>query len=269
MSLHYEEALDHYRRAYEKTQNPALLYNMGRAYQGLGDYPKALDSLEAFAEKAPPELKARVAGLDSLLADLGKRVATVIVSAPIPGAEIRLGNKFVGVTKTGQTILRVNVGPQTMTVSHKDYFPFEKLLTPKAGKIETVEANMASRSAGGLVVVGSPVTGAEVSFDGSPVGNVPTEIQAKAGQHRLVLRRSGYEPVEASVVLAAGERKEVNIPMVVHETITGKWWFWTGVGVIVAAGAVALVIAETTEKGPGSGTIAPGTVKAQGFTISF
>lgn len=269
VSLHYDDALVHYRLAYEKTKSPAILYNMGRAYQALGDYPRSLESLEAFAEKAPPELKARVAGLDSLIAELGKRVATVIIAAPVAGAEIRFGNKVVATTKTGQTIVRTNVGAQTLTVTHKDYFPFEKTLTLVSGKIETVEANMASRSAGGLVVVSSPIAGADVSFDGASAGNVPTEIPAKPGQHHVVLRRDGYEPAEASIVLAAGERKEVKVPMVVHETITGKWWFWTGVGVVVAGAAIAIVIAETTEKSPGAGTIAPGTVKAQGFTIRF
>ena len=191
VGLHYEEALGHYRRAYEKTQNPALLYNMGRAYQGLGDYPRALDSLEAFAEKAPPELKARVAGLDSLIADLGKRVATVIVSAPVAGAEIRFGNKVVGLTKSGQTIVRVNIGTQTLTVTHKDYFPFEKSLTLQSGKIETVEASMASRSAGGLLVVSSPVTGAAVSFDGSALQTHSRSIGEQIAKTIHSLRSGG------------------------------------------------------------------------------
>ena len=132
VALRYTEALTYYRRAYDATKSPALLYNMGRAYEGLAEFPKALDALEEFTEKAPPELKARVPKLDELVADVRKRVATMIVSAPVAGAEIRLGNKVLGSTKPGQTVFRVNAGPQTLTVSHRDYFPFERPLALEA-----------------------------------------------------------------------------------------------------------------------------------------
>jgi hypothetical protein len=269
VALRYEEALAHYRRAYDLSANPALLYNMGRAYEGLGEFPKALDALEGFVEKAPPELKARVPKLETLVNDVRNRVATIIVSAPIAGAEIRLGNKVVGTTRQGQTILRVNAGAQVMSVTHKDYFPFERPLGLTAGKIETVDAQLASRSAGALLVVSSPISGAEVAVDGQTFGNVPAEVAAKPGQHRITLRRDGYDPAETSVVVIAGERKEVSIPMAVHETIAGKWWFWTGIGVVVAAGAVIGIVAATTEKDPTAGTIPPGTVKAESWGIRF
>ncbi len=269
VALRYEEALAHYRRAYEANKNPALLYNMGRAHEGLSDFPNALDALEEFAEKAPPEMKARVPKLDSLINDVRSRVSTVIVSAPIAGAEIRLGNKVVGTTRQGQTILRVNAGAQMMSVTHPDYFPVERPLALVAGKIETVDVPLASRSAGALLIVTSTVSGAEVAIDGKTYGNVPVEAAMKPGQHSISLHRSGYDPTETSVVVIAGERKEVGVPMGVHETITGKWWFWTGIGIVVSAGAVLAIVAATTERSPTAGSIPPGTVKAQAWGIRF
>lgn len=269
VALRYTEALTYYRRAYDATKSPALLYNMGRAYEGLAEFPKALDALEEFTEKAPPELKARVPKLDELVADVRKRVATMIVSAPIAGAEIRLGNKVLGTTKPGQTVFRVNAGPQTLTVSHRDYFPFERPVALEANKIETVDVVLASRSAEALLHVTSPVTGAAVAVDGKSIGNVPAETPMKPGQHRIALSRDGYDPAETSVVLIAGERKDVDIPMAVHDTITKKWWFWTGIGVVLVAGGIATYIALTTEKDPSSGTIPPGTVKAESWGFRF
>jgi hypothetical protein len=269
VALRYEEALTFYKRAYEVNKSPALLYNMGRAFEGLADFPKALDALEEFVEKATPELKARVPKLDALVTDVRNHVATMIVSAQVQGAEIRLGNKVIGTTKPGQTIIRVNAGPQTLSVSHKDYFPFERQLTLAAAKIETVDIVLAARSEQALLKITSPVTGAAVSVDGKVAGNVPVEAPLKPGQHRIALRRDGYDPAETSVVVAAGENKEVNIPMAVHETITSKWWFWTGIGVVVVAGTIAAIIVATTEKSPSSGTIAPGTVKADSWGIRF
>lgn len=269
IALRYQEALAHYRKAYEATKNPALLYNMGRAYEGLAEFPKALEALEEFVDKASPDLKARVPKLDDLVNDVRNRVATMILSTPVSGAEIRLGNKVLGNTKPGQTIFRVNAGAQQLTVTHKDYFPFERTLALAPGKIEAVDIVLASRSEGALLRVLSPVTGAAVTIDGNAVGNVPAESPIKPGQHRIALRRDGYDPAETSVVVAAGENKEVNIPMAVHETITGKWWFWTGIGIVLVAGGIAIYAVATTEKDPSSGTIPPGTVKAEGWGFRF
>ncbi len=269
VALRYEEALAHYRQAYEANKSPALLYNMGRAYEGLADFPKALDALEEFSEKAPPDLKARVPKLDSLLSDLRKRVATIIVSCPVAGAEVRLGSKVIGATREGQTVLRVNAGAQVISVTHKDFFPFEKPLTLVAGKIETVDAQLASRSAGALIVVTSPINGAQVTVDGVGSGNVPAEVPTRPGQHLVRLQKSGYDPAEQSVVVIAGERKQVNLSMSVHETIASKWWFWTGIGVVVAGAAAITIVALTKEKSADSGTIPPGTVKAEAFGFHF
>ena len=269
VALRYEDALGHYRRAYEANRSPALLYNMGRAYEGLSEFPKALEALEEFSDKAPPDLKARVPKLDSLLNDVRNRVATIIVTLPVAGAEVRIGNRVAGTTKNGQTIFRVNAGQAVMSVTHREYFPFERRLDLVAGKIETVDVELSSRSAGALLVVTSPVSGAEVAVDGKSFGNVPAEVPAKPGQHRVVLRRNGYNPAETSVVVMAGERKEVPILMDVHETIASKWWFWTGLGAVVVGGTVAAIIAATTEKEPSRGTIDPGTVKAQSWGLRF
>jgi hypothetical protein len=269
IALRYEEALTHYRRAYEATHNTALLYNMGRAYEGLADFPKALDALEEFAEKAAPDLKARVPKLGELINDVRNRVATMILSSAVPGAEIRLGDRVIGQTKPGQTVFRVNAGPQKLSVTHKDYFPFERPLTLAAGKIETVDVVLASRTEEALLRVTSPVSGAAVVIDGKAIGNVPAETPMKPGQHRIALSRDGYDRAETSVVVAAGEKKEVSVSMAVHETITSKWWFWTTIGVVLVAGGVATYIALTTEKDPTSGTIAPGTVKAESWGIRF
>ena len=269
IALRYEEALTHYRRAYEATKSTALLYNMGRAYEGLAEFPKALDALEEFSDKAAPDLKARVPKLDDLITDVRNRVATMILSSSVPGAEIRLGDRVIGQTKPGQTVFRVNAGPQKLTVTHRDYFPFERPLTLAAGKIETVDVMLASRTEEALLRVTSPVSGAAVVIDGKAIGNVPAEIPMKPGQHRIALSRDGYDRTETSVVVAAGEKKEVNVPMAVHETITSKWWFWTGIGVVLVAGGIATYIALTTEKDPTAGTIPPGTVKAESWGIRF
>jgi hypothetical protein len=262
VALHYEEALAWYRAAFQASKNPAILYNMGRAYEGLGEFPQALDALEEFQNKASDDLKARVPKLAELLRDVGNRVSTLVVSAPVQDAEIWLGERVVGMSKVGQVVLRVKAGEQRLVVRKEGYFPFEKDLNLVGGKIETIEAKLGTRTTSGLIRVTSPVVGAAVALDGKAIGTVPAESAMEPGSHVIALERDGYEPARANVVLAAGERKDVDIPMAKRASILGKWWFWTAVG-IVAAGGVATIIALTTEKSPDSGTIAPGQVKAE------
>ncbi len=262
VALRYEEALAAYKTAYESTKSPALLYNMGRAYEGLADFPKALDALEEFADKASPDLKARVPKLDELLRDVRAHVATLVLSAPIDGAEIRLGERVIGKTKQGQAVLRVNAGKARLVVTAEGYFPFERDLALEGGKVETVEAQLMARASSAILRVTSPVTGAAVSLDGKGVGTVPTESFISAGSHKVVLQREGYQDAETNVVVNAGEKKNIDIPMAQNASILGKWWFWTAVGAVVVGGVITTV-ALTTERSPDSGTIPPGQVKAE------
>lgn len=261
VALRYQDALEHYQRAYAATKSPALLYNMGRAYEGLGEFPRALDALEEFSDEAPADLKARVPKLDELVRDVRDRVATLVLGASVEGAEIRLGDKLVGKTKAGQVVLRVNAGKQRLVVSREGYFPFEKELALHGGKVETVDATLASRTSAAVLRVTSPVGGAAVSVDAKAVGVVPVETFVLAGPHKIALTREGYEPAETSVVMAAGEKKSVAVPMAAKASILEKWWFWTAVGV-VAIGATTTVVLLSTEREADTGTIPPGQVRA-------
>src|SRR5436309_8446403 len=50
---HFNEAAVEYEKAYEAKENPALLYNLGQAYRGLGDHQKALNAYRAYLRNAP------------------------------------------------------------------------------------------------------------------------------------------------------------------------------------------------------------------------
>lgn len=261
VALRYQDALESYQKAYEATKNPALLYNMGRAYEGLAEFPRALDALEEFSDKAPPDLRARVPKLEELIRDVRNRVATLVLSSSVEGAEIRLGEKVLGKTRAGQTVLRVNAGRQKLVVSREGYFPFEKDLTLAGGMVETVEAALASRTQSAVLRITSPIDGARVAVNGGAIGTVPVETFVLAGTHKVALTRDGYEPAETSVVIGAGEKKDVSVPMAQKASVLTRWWFWTAIGV-VAVGATTTIVLLSTERDPDTGTIPPGQVRA-------
>ena len=100
-----------------------------------------------------------------------------------------------------------------------------------------------------------------MSLDGRPVGTTPVEVPVEAGPVSIALHRDGFIDANASAVVTAGERREVNVALEPVKPLTSRWWFWTGIGVIVVGG-VALTAALLTEKSAGRGDIQPGQVAA-------
>jgi hypothetical protein len=252
------DALAAYVEAYSLAKEPALLYNKGRALQALGEYPQALEELEAFDKTAPPELKARVPGLAKMIVELRARVTTVSIACDTMAARVRLRDRTVGTCPLPPTLV-VLAGHATLEVTAEGYFPYVRELDLPPGGVSSLDVRLASRATSGILVVKSNVANTVVTIDGKGFGMVPVEASLKPGPHALELRRDGYRPASTQAILAAGETKQVDVPLEAEGTIFGKWWFWTGVGVIVAGGVV-VALALTTEKSPEPGTVPPGVV---------
>src|ERR1700744_1837918 len=77
----YADALSLYQKAYDITADPALLYNEGRAYEAMGEYPDAVDKLEKFDHDASPALHAKVPALQELINGIKSRIAVLVVTS--------------------------------------------------------------------------------------------------------------------------------------------------------------------------------------------
>jgi tetratricopeptide (TPR) repeat protein len=95
--------------------------------------------------------------------------------------------------------------------------------------------------------------GAQLTLDGAPLGTAPhAPVEVNPGAHTLTASREGYRtfrgkfvaaPDRAVTVLAPlaslMQVKVVEVPRAEKPTpLYKKWWLWTAVGVVVAAGAV-------------------------------
>jgi hypothetical protein len=260
-TLRFSDALAAYAAAYDLEKDPALLYDQGRAFQLLGDYPNALARFEQFEATAPPEVRERVRTLPQVVADLRARVTSLVIVCDVRGAQIRLRDKLVGVAPLAGPV-RVNAGKvATLEASADGYYPFRHDVDLPPGGTAMVEITLRSKQTHGVLVLQSPITGALASLDGQEVGSVPVEKVVLAGPHNIALRHEGYEPVASSVVVGAGDRRVVTLSMDPEPTLVQKWWFWVGLGTVVVAG-VAITAAALTERPPTNGTIPPYRVDA-------
>jgi hypothetical protein len=260
VTLRYDEAIAAYTKAYEITRDPALLYNRGRALQGLGQFPEALEQLEGFKSKASPSLLARVPALDSLIAEVRGKIATVTFTSNAKGARILVRSKVIGTTPLSGPI-KVNSGSALVEVEAEGYLPFKETMDLPGGGELTIDAKLKLKSKMGVLTIRSPIAGARVFIDGKAAGNVPVERSVPAGTHKILVERDGYEAAETTAVVTAGDRKQITIGLEESGPIAKKWWFWTGIGVIVLGGA-AVTTLLLVEKPADKGDIGTGQVSA-------
>ena len=250
-SLHYDDALRLYEQSYEASPNPAVLYNESRVYQARGQYPEALALMLRFDREALPDLKGRVAGFDALLEELRGHVAVLDVRCNQNGAHVLVNDRVVGTTPLLEP-REVNAGPATVAVTLDGYSPFKQSLD-LPGKVTTaLVVTLESSSRMGVLAVRVSGPPADVSIDGKPMGMTPLELPLAAGPHPLQLHREGSLDLQTSTIIVAGQRKELELDLASKRPITQSWWFWTGVGVVVAGGAI-LTYALLTERSAGTG----------------
>jgi tetratricopeptide (TPR) repeat protein len=253
----YADALVLYQRAYELSSDPALLYNQGRALEALGDYPAALEKLEAFEREAPPAVRARVPGLKELITDLRGRIATIVVRTNAPAARLLVRQKDEGIINAEKRI-STRAGSASVEVDAEGYESFHRELDLSAGATVVVEATLTPKKRDALVVVRT-MPSADVLFDGKALGRSPLQVRATPGSHELVARADGYYEQRVPMTLALGDRRDVELEMKATPGLASRWWFWTGIAVVVAGG-VATAIVLTTERPHSNGTFAPGSV---------
>lgn len=259
MELRYEDALDAYGRSYALVANPALHYNRGRALEALGRYAEALDAYDAFEADASPELRAKVPALAAHVKDLKKRVAHLTLKIAPSGARIVLRSVVLGSAPLAGPV-RVNAGKGVLEVTADGYLPYKKEVELPGGESVVLDVALEAKSAGGVLVVHSDPT-ASVSVDGTAMGTTPMEAPVSPGSHTITLSRSGYATRTTTVVVNGGEKKQLSLSLDAESGITSKWWFWTGIGVVVV-GATAVTVGMLTSRDAGKGDIDPGRISA-------
>ncbi|MDX2012535.1 MAG: PEGA domain-containing protein, partial [Myxococcaceae bacterium] len=236
------DALKDYDEALALKPDPALFYNKARALQALERYPEALQHLETFAEKAAPELRARVPRLDSLLTELRTKSSALEIRCSVPGAEVRVADTVIGTTPLAGRLVR-NTGQVTVVVTHPDHHRWERVIDLPPAGVAVVDVTLNPKATTGLLHVRASVPGASLTIDETPRGTVPFEDYLPLGTHLLHVTADGFEPLRSSVVIGAVPRA-VDLELQRTPRLYERWTFWVVIGAVVAAGVgVGLALA--------------------------
>lgn len=258
--LDFQQALDKYNQAYDKSHDPAILYNRARALQSLNRMPEALDELERFDREAPADLKSKVP-LTQLLGEYRGRVGVLEIKTDVPNARVTVDGKLVGTTPLPGNKVRINAGHVTVEISAEGYESFRETRDVAAGSPAVIEPKLRGKTT--VLVVQADPNATSSELDGKPGRPTPFEIGVDPGRHVVILHRDGYYDLSSTTDVGTGERKILNLKLE-GKPVTTKWWFWTGIAgaVILGVGIPLLVYALNTERSPDRGDILPGQVPA-------
>jgi hypothetical protein len=260
LAMRYADALALYRHASALApEQVGLHYSLARAHQFLGEYPEALAELEFFASRASAEDLAKVGPLDVLFAEIRPRVSTLSLRCAVDGARVIVRDKVVGVTPV--VGMRLPAGAATVEVEIDGFFTQRRDVVLPGGGSLALDVELHRKSTSALLTVSTSPPAAQVFVDGQYRGTSTPEIElaVPAGPHDVVAKREGYDEARVPLIVRPGTTRDVSIPLQKSVPVTARWWFWTGLGAVVAGG-VATAIALTTERSPGRGTLTPGQI---------
>jgi hypothetical protein len=255
-------ALEDYKAAQKLApEDPALYYNIGRANGLLGHNVEALAALEEFGRRGTPDMKAKVQ-FEQLIAQTRAKVAYLTVTCDKAGARVLIGGKVIGPAPLTHAAVDAAGEATTISIEAESYREDFRTLPLPGGKETAIECRLLPKDASATLAVMSDTPGTRISVDGKSQGNAPAMVPVMPGSHTVLASREGYEDSQIQVVVRAGEdRRDVTVNLAKSAPLTSKWWFWTGIGVVVVGGVI-ITAAALTEKSPDNGTIPPGRLSA-------
>lgn len=142
----FRAALVEFKRAYELSENFAILYNVAQTQFQLRDYAGALESFQKYLSTGGARVPAaRRKEVEKDLEDLQGRVAKVTFESSEPGAEISVDDVVIGKTPLGPVV--VSSGQRTFKATKEGLPPVSRRMELAGGDEVVVSLDFARADA--------------------------------------------------------------------------------------------------------------------------
>ncbi len=197
-------AIQHYVRANDLAPHPNAMFNIGSAYDKLGNLRQAAVWYQRYVEASPdaPDHDKIV----KLIRALAVRPATLTVRTIPAGARISVDGEPRGTTPYSG---KIDGGRHRITLEHEGRKE-DREISVEFGEPAVLDLTLRGE-AGTLRVVGPP--GAVLLVDDMPAGSLPVSIDLPPGPHALKVTSYGYAPFEATVDITPNRETVVNAQM--------------------------------------------------------
>ncbi len=211
----YEGALVQFKRAYELSRQPQVLFDVGLSLKNMARYAQAIATWETelgFREKLP---KVDVQALEAAIETLRPFVSTLQLSVNEVGAVISVDGEEVGRSPLVAPV-PINVGKRVIRVSKApDFLTSERTIEITKGQTAQLSVTLepAVKTAA-ISVSASGAQGATLFLDGRELGPSPYKGPVPTGSHTFVARAPGYREALETIDVVQGEPLNITLSLV-------------------------------------------------------
>ncbi|MBU1220740.1 PEGA domain-containing protein [Myxococcota bacterium] len=149
----FDKALENYKKSFDMSDKPELLFNIAQCHRQLKQYEKAIFFYKLFLSRLPSsglksEVEKHISDMQKAMTPGGKTARISIITDP-PGADIFI-DRFSG-KPDGQSpsVIAVQPGPHLVVISKDGFVQVHKKLKVVDQKIEVIEIKLVPQTKSG------------------------------------------------------------------------------------------------------------------------
>lgn len=239
----FADAVSAFERSLSLQETPATLYNLALAYRSTNRCTVGLNTLDRFdAMETDPTHREAASAIRRELVE-----CVVTLTLHVQGqAETLFVDGRPSTLRDGQHRLLLDPGAHRLEVRRTGYRPVERVQEMLPGRAYEMSIDAAHDPLPAELIVDPGRGDAVVRVDDVAMVEVPGTVSTQPGLHRIRVVFPDGSSQERSVTVEPGGHVVVNfherfVPS--EQPLWSRWWFWTGLGVIVAGATVATVFA--------------------------
>jgi hypothetical protein len=243
-----------FRRAYDVSRDPRLLWNIAACEKGAHHYTKALELVERYqAEGASLLTEADRQEANGFASALRATTDTITVTANVGDAVVSLDGVMIGKTPIAKPV-RVDLGERRLLVSKVGYQPYEQLVSFTGKGVALTVTLQEMLHEGTLRIDADP--DAAIAVDGQLIASGGSALRLASGAHNVHVSAKGKKTYDSDVVVQDGQTNTVRVRLESEKSGVGPWPWLIGGAVVVAGGVLATYFAVhnsgTTKEGTGT-----------------
>jgi hypothetical protein len=211
----YEGSLVQFKRAYELSRQPQVLFDVGLCLKNMARYAQAIATWETelgFREKLP---KVDVQALEAAIETLRPFVSSLSINVNEAGAVISVDGEEVGRSPL-VTPVPINVGKRIVRVAKApDFLTSEHTIEVTKGQTAQLSVTLEPAVKTATVsVTAAGAAGATLFLDGRELGASPFKGAVPTGSHTFVARAAGYREALETIDVVQGEPLNITLSLV-------------------------------------------------------
>lgn len=242
-----------FKSAYEKSNDPRLLWNMAACEKNLRRYSRALKQLSQYLTEGGSKLtdqdRAEAAELIKVMEPF---TAKLKINATEPGAEVYIDDELLGTTPVEPAV--VDLGMRKIRVQKADFEEVTKDIAVGGAAEVAVDVPLVKIVHEGRLNVRTQ-TDASISIDGKVVGAGSWSGSLASGGHLIRVTAPKRMPYQSEVYLQDKETRDLDVTLDKEPSKGVPTWMWIAGGVVLAGGITTASVlmfggGESTYEGP-------------------